>query len=475
MGGICRNETQQIKRNNNDNGEDYIYFHLYILSLTISIGLVMLQLIDMRAAIKNLKQNEFFRNNFVLFVGSLLVAFLNYLYYPVLGRLLSVESFGEVQVILSFFTQLTVFLSAFMLITTNIVVNEPNKKVANQAVTELSRAALYASLVILVLISALAIPLQNALKFDSPVAFILLGIIFTIGVATAFQAAYLRAKKDFVATSLQGVYNALGKIIFSALFVILGFQTAGAIGGVVAAQVVALIYVFYRAKKLGYEKVSQSTRGINWELIKQYLPYSLFVFLVTLVLTLLYSFDTVIIKYLFSPEIAGQYAGVSTIARIILFVTGSFAIVLLSSVKVSAPAKDNVSQLTRSVVVTLLLGGGATLFFSLFPVFITHLLFGERYDSMAHLLPYISFTMLFISLATLLANYHIALRHYWVLLHVGFGVLTGVVLLSLFHATVNDIVISIFYSSAALLASLGAWTSYTIYKEFKQQRSVDAT
>lgn len=427
----------------------------------------------MRALVGKLKQNEFFRNNFTLFVGSLLVAFLNYLYYPVLGRLMPVEQFGEVQVLLSFLTQLSVVLTAFGLLTTNVVVNEDKQK-ANEIVTALSRAALYVSIGLLVVISIAAVPLQHALKFSSWVPFVLVGVAFIIGATLTFQGGYLRAKKDFLATSIQGIVGSIAKIVFSGVLVLVGFQSAGALGGFVVAQALTLLYTTYQVKKRGFEKKSSSAHKVDWSLIRPHVPYVLFAFIVTLVMTLFYSIDAILVKYLFSPEIAGQYAGISTMARVVLFLTGSFGVVLMSSVKVHETVRKNASQLFKALIITVVMGGVAAIIFALFPSFVTHLLFGSRYDALSYLLPYLSFSMLFVSLCILLSNYHVALRQYWVLLYIGIGVAVAAVLFGLNHATVEAVVVSIFYGTVSMFIALGAWTAYTILPVLKQSRIEDA-
>ncbi len=58
-----------------------------------------------------LKERIFLRHNAIFWSASLFVSFLNYLYYPVLGRLLDPTSFGETQTIISIFTQVDRFLS----------------------------------------------------------------------------------------------------------------------------------------------------------------------------------------------------------------------------------------------------------------------------------------------------------------------------------------------------------------------------
>jgi O-antigen/teichoic acid export membrane protein len=69
------------------------------------------------------RSSVFLRHNAIFFIGSVAVGLLNYLYYPVIGRLLSPVAFGEVQTLISLFLQVAIFLMVLGLVTINIVAN----------------------------------------------------------------------------------------------------------------------------------------------------------------------------------------------------------------------------------------------------------------------------------------------------------------------------------------------------------------
>ncbi len=66
--------------------------------------------------------------------------------------------------------------------------------------------------------------------------------------------------------------------------------------------------------------------------------------------------------------------------------------------------------------------------------------------------------MLAMSLSTLIANYHTALRHYWVMFYVGIGAAVTAVCIALNHATPGDVVQGLAIGSLAMLAGLVGWT-----------------
>ncbi|MBP6931477.1 MAG: hypothetical protein KBB62_02010, partial [Candidatus Pacebacteria bacterium] len=55
--------------------------------------------------IKKLKSDVFFRQYAIYFTGSMVVAFLNYVFHPLLGRLLSPSDFGDIQALISLIAQ----------------------------------------------------------------------------------------------------------------------------------------------------------------------------------------------------------------------------------------------------------------------------------------------------------------------------------------------------------------------------------
>jgi len=405
------------------------------------------------------RHDTFWRNNAIFFVGSIGVSFLNYLYYPVLGRLLSLESFGELQVLISFFTQITIFIGVLTMISTNIVLNEKNTDVTNRTVNELEKFTLHIGYGLLVLVTLASPLLRDTLKFESALPFILIMLVFVAGISLGFKTAYLRGKNDYMATTIEGALASITKLLASAGLVALGLQTAGAAGGILVAQLIALAYATYKAKQHGYKRSITATKP-DWSVLRPQARYAGLVLFVSLIVTLQYSADVTIVKYLFSPEVAGQYASIATISRIVLFLTGSFAVVLLSSVTLSRPPAENSRLLIKSFIITALLGGSAALVFAAFPTFVVHVLFGTKYDTLAHLLPLLSFAMFAMSLNNLLATYHIALRHYGVMLYVGLGALATVVAIVISHGDPAAIVRGLAIGSAVMLAGLLGWTGY---------------
>lgn len=406
--------------------------------------------------------SPFLRMNAIFFVGSMTVAFLNYLYYPVLGRMLPTAQFGELQVAISQLMQMTTLLSVLTLISVNILVSERDKSKAQSTIHELEKMAVYGSVVIAFIVVLAAEWIREVLKFESVWPIIAIAAVFVSMIPLSFRTAFLRAEKDFTGASISGAITASGKLVFSVLLVWAGLQTFGAVAGLLIAQIVAIVYTTWRAMQRSYQR-QRSSRRLDMSLLRPHFRYALFVLVVSSLVMFQISIDATIVKYLFSPEEAGAYAGIATIARIVFFLAGATTAVMLSAVSPAQSAQKNFSMLKKSVFLTVVAAGSATVFFCLFPHFTLHTMLGARYDAYAHLLPILSVAIFTASLANLFATYLIATHYYRAIIPVVIGALITTVVVALRHSSIDQVVYGITTGSIVMCLLLAVSTIRSKY------------
>jgi len=173
---------------------------------------------------------------------------------------------------------------------------------------------------------------------------------------------------------------------------------------------------------------------------------------VSLVITTLFSLDILVVKHYFSAEIAGAYAGISTIARIIFFLTASVAAVLLSSVKLEAAAATNRRLLYKSCLLQGVLGGSVLLVFAVLPHQVIQLLIGSRYLVYANLLPGLSLAIFLFAAMNLIFAYDLALRRWSVAVVALVGAVCTWIALAYHHATPAAVIQSLLIGAGALIA-----------------------
>lgn len=422
------------------------------------------------AVLGNLRKSSFLRHNAIFFLGSVAVGVLNYVYYPVLGRLLDIESYGEVQALVSLFLQMTIFLTVLSQVTVNIVANYTDEEQKRRVVFELEKLALLFFSILLAVVALFGWKLKAFFHFDSVWPFIILMLALVAAVPLTFRSAFLRAHKKFGSTSVANLLAAAAKIVFSAGLVVLGWNTLGAIFGIVLAQILAFGYAIIQSRKAGFARPEGARLWGRPDVaaLRPELKYALLVLCGSLIVTILSSIDIFVVKHYFSAEVAGQYAGVSTVARMIFFLTASVSQVLLPSVKVSMPAKQNRQFLLKSLALVTILGGSACLVFALFSHRIVTLFMGNAYGRYAHLLSLLSITMFVVSILNLIISYYIALRRYQISGIVIAGALVTGALLGTHHATLDAVVDSLLFGSLTMLAMLTLWR-LTLYYKMRNQ------
>ena len=410
-------------------------------------------------AFAHMRRSQFLRQNGIFFVGSVAVGALNYLYYPVLGRLLTPGTFGEVQTLVSLFLQLGVFLAVLSMVVVNIVANYTDEQKRNMFIFEFEKLALVIGGALVIATIVFGQQLKDWLNFESSWSFTVLALAVLFSVPLILRSAYLRGQQRFGMVSLGNILAAGGKLLLSAALAVLGLGTIGAIGGVVLAQILACILVAYWAYRLGLKplKDERKFRSPNFRLLAPELRYGGVVLAASLAITLQYSIDIVIIKHYFDAQTAGLYAGVATVARILFFLTASVAQVLLSKIKIKADARQNETILYKSLLLMVATSLPVLLAMALFPAQIVGLLMGQAYTDMAGLLPQLSLSVFVVAILNLLAAYYLALRRYGIAVLTVVGAAFTYLFIMLNHGSPAAVVQSLLLGSAATLVSVGVW------------------
>lgn len=409
--------------------------------------------------LRQVRGSRFLRHNFIFFIGSISVGALNYLYYPVMGRLLPPAAFGEVQTLISLFLQVTIFLMVLGLVTINIVANYRSDTERDAVIREFEQLALVLSIVLLFFTIIFQDTLKHFLQFNASWPFILLMTALVATVPFTFRGAFLRGKQQFALASLANIISAAGKLAFAVVFVALGTGSSGAIGGLVAAQIVASGFAAFWARRHGLR--ASGRRGVlrlpDMHLLAPELKYGALVLIGSLTVTLQYSVDIVVVKHYFDPHTAGLYAGMASVARIIFFLTASVALVLMPMVRIDAEPGANKRLLLRSLILLAAAGLPVLAVFVLAPQQVVTLLMGREYAAVAELLPTLSVAIFTVSVLNLIVSYYLALRRYSLAVVIIIGAVVTYALLLTQHDTLRAVVNNVLIGSSVMLALLLIW------------------
>lgn len=394
-----------------------------------------------------INKSDLLKHNAIFFVGTMLVSFFNYLYYPVLGRLVSVSDFGEIQAVISMFMQVGIILTAFGYVITNVVGNTHGKQ-GRELILRLEQIMVIASIAGLLILAFLANGLKSDLKLSSTIPILLVGALVIVNVPSTARTYILQGEKQLKEVSIAGIIYALGKLILSVMFIYaLTNSIVAAVLGYIVAQLLMLWYVARHTKK-DYVIVSESFSifkawhiSKKWQsLVRREIVYGIVIMVILSGLTLLYSSDTILARLFFNPHELGLYSAVALIARIIFFATASVAGVLVATVRINASPKANHSVLLKSLLIVVLVGGLCLAAFTVAPRLFVTILLGRAYLDGAQWLPLLSVVLFVCAINNLLATYQIALRKYLAMVPVALGIIVCGIGLAYFHANFYEFI-----------------------------------
>jgi len=398
-----------------------------------------------------IKTSPFLRHNAIFLSGSLGVAALNYLFYPLLSRLLTPADFGEVQTLTSLFTQAAIFLTILTYVTIHVTVNITDEQERNQTLIGMERLAILIGYSLLAIALFSVNSLRVFLNFTEDWPFVALIVALALSVPLAFRMAFLRGQKQFFRASLTDGVGSASKLLLAPLFVLFGGRSLGAIVALAVSQVLSLVASIIWSRQAGLHGFALGAARLHLDLLKPYWKHASAVLLGAGGVTIIQTLDIVSIKHYFPPTEAGLYAGITTIAGIIYFLMAPITGVLITTVNSNQSTTKNQSRLKASLVLMLLLGGSALLVMSLFPGLIIKLLVGSKYLVDAPYLPRIGLAMLLLAAANALMMYHIALKRYAYSLA---SIAIFVLMLGLMranHATIEAVINNIIFGSFVLL------------------------
>ncbi len=192
-------------------------------------------------------------------------------------------------------------------------------------------------------------------------------------------------------------------------------------------------------------------------LLRPEFKYAGLVLMGSLTITALYSIDIVFVKHHFDAHTAGLYAGIATVARIIFFLTGSIALVLLPAIKLSNTVRQNKQTLQKSLYLLVGIGGSALAVFWFLPELVVRLLMGREYLEYVSLLPWLSLVIFVVSVLNLFVLYYMALRRYAIGFIAIAGLLITCALVGVNHDSLRAVVDSMLYGTLAMAGMIGIW------------------
>jgi O-antigen/teichoic acid export membrane protein len=246
--------------------------------------------------------------------------------------------------------------------------------------------------------------LVTFLQVSSLAPLVFLAVLVTLTNAVGIGRAVLLGQHDFPSVALNQVVDGVVRLGSAIVIVAYGvIENAGFLGyafGLVSA-------LFLVASRIPARASVGTPKPAPHRAREQDISWASIVLAGTFIVLL--NSDLVVVKHYLSPEQAGQYAAVSTLAKGLYVITSAFDVVLFPAVSAARAARiDGSAHLRRALLTIGLIVVPILGVYWIFAVPLVSLFFGARYVMVAPLLAPAGLAVTLLGLATLLARYGVA-------------------------------------------------------------------
>jgi O-antigen/teichoic acid export membrane protein len=254
-------------------------------------------------------------SSLLFYALSGLSSLLNYVIYPTLSRLVSVERYGEIQFLLSSFNQLAVGFVVLNILAVIITVTTADIRAQKSKIKSLNIVAGLIALGLALIGIVLLLMNMSNLQLTSSMGVIFIGVALILNVPFTILVGQLQGSDKFVQSGIVSIVATFSKFIFSIAFVLLGLGVAGAMLGVALGMGLSLILGYFYIDKTSSQSLSLKKHVSNLSNLKYTSLVGLFC---VAILTLLSTIDSITSRIILNSTEAGMYAAVATLAKIIL-------------------------------------------------------------------------------------------------------------------------------------------------------------
>lgn len=362
--------------------------------------------------IQKIKDNPFAKNSVILFAGTMLANVLNYIFHLAVGRLVSVEVYGEIESLLS----LVQIISVPALTLTMVATRYTSKAKAKQdkgksyEVFRYMNSKVFAYGIPVFVFSLLITPIVSKfLHIDSNLPLIFIWITMFASFFYHVNTGILNGWQKFAGTSWASIWGSVVKLVFGVFFIKIGFELSGAAGSFALGAVASYFASLWSLKFILKDKKNDVSviKKTHLKMKNYILP----VFVGNLAVNILGNIDMVLAKHNLNPVVAGQYGALTIVSKIIFFATGVVATVLFSMAAEDSHRKNNSSKVLRNAVILMSVISVLAIFtYFVFPELILKILFGEKYLNVSEYLGWFAVMVVLFSFANLLFQYLVSIR-----------------------------------------------------------------
>lgn len=360
-----------------------------------------------------MKADNFLRDTKVMFFATIVSSVCALLYQLFMVRTLSPTDFGILNSLLSITIIVSMPAGPLQAVVTKFISTfkaKNNFGKINRFLLLFFKRVFVFGLVFFMVFLLFKDRIASFLKIEDKLLIIMIGIIMMFSVVLPFNLGGLQGLQKFKSLGAASIINALLRLLLGIMLVQFGFKVYGALGAIILASLLALIYTFIPLKKyfLKY-KMSENDKLDNVVDMHAVYKYFLPTFIALSSFGLLTNTDIVLVKHFFSPVDAGNYSIAQMFGKIILFLPGAITMVMFPKLNETYARNGNtMKMLKKCLFLTGLICFSASAFCIAFSQFCLKLLAGKVHLECIPLIAPFVISMSFFALNNVFLYYHLS-------------------------------------------------------------------
>lgn len=405
---------------------------------------------------------SFVKSGAIVAVSTILGGIISYIQSAYLGRQLGPSLFGDYGAITSLLAIVTAACTAVLTVTayfSSQLYAENSVSGLRKLQKRISHTILLIGLLIVGVFAILTTRMAAWFSIGDEKALLLSSISVLALFLLVVNRGVMQGTQKFFSLSLSNIGELAIKLVLAVLFVTLGYSLRGAVLSIVISTAISYLISLSLIKTLLRSVESENAKGIAVEEVgltkKDVVKYAALTAVVTSLLITLFNLDIFLIKRYFDADLAGQYIAVSTVAKIIFYLTGPISTVMFPLIaEQRARGEKHYQTLLFALVLSGLASSVLMFLYYLFADKLINLLYGSSYQAAAHLLTSSGWIVVFIAFVNLMSNYFMSVRSFhfiWLMLLILLGELYYV---TLNNGTILEVIHSMQVASGSLFILL---------------------
>lgn len=410
----------------------------------------------MKKHIKRALKHPLISGSSIIFVGSFIANILNYFFNLSMGRLLSVSDYGLLISLTALVVLLTILQSSLTMLFAKFAARYSAKN-DHSAKAHLiwsgTKITVVVSFIFLALLTVLIIPLSEFLHVNNSILMIVVFLSVAISILGSLPFGILQGSLQFLQTSIISIIGASAKILLGVFFVLAGFGVVGGALGILFAFLIPYVISYtYVIRKYGITINSKSKLDFFDEFKKISGPF----LMASVAITILSGTDVIFARHFLDSEEAGLFAALSLMGKAIFYITSPIYFAFFPIIAHKKEKKENTSgTLFLALGIVLATSLAFTSIYSIFPHLIIKIFFPiPAYQELASYLGLYSVYVTIFSLVYLMYNYFLSIGRIGVYKLNWIAAFLYIILLTFFHSSITDFILSLTVSSFLLLLLL---------------------